>query len=43
MGLLSIKMAAKEYDGDVLIKNEENEFTVVVVLYEKAEKLRANC
>ena len=43
MGLLSIKMAAKEYDGDVLIKNEENEFTVVVVLYENAEKLRANC
>ena len=43
MGLLSIKMAAKEYDGDVLIKNDENEFTVVVVLYEKAEKLHANC
>lgn len=38
MGLLSIKMAAKEYDGDVLIKNEENEFTVVVVLYENTEK-----
>lgn len=35
MGLLSIKMAAKEYDGDVLIKNEGNEFTVVVILYEK--------
>ena len=43
MGIPSIKMAAKEYDGDVLIKNEENEFTVVVVLYEKTEKLHADC
>ena len=43
MGIPSIKMAAKEYDGDVLIKNEEKEFTVVVVLYEKTEKLHANC
>lgn len=37
MGIPSIKMAAKEYDGDVLIKNEGNEFTVVVILYEKTE------
>ena len=43
MGIPSIKMAAKEYDGDVLIKNEENEFTVVVVLYEKTEKIHADC
>ena len=43
MGILSIKMAAKEYDGDVLIKNQKDEFTVVVVLYENMEKLHVNC
>lgn len=43
MGLLSIKMAAKEYDGDVLVKNEGKDFAVVVVLYEKMEKLHVNC
>ena len=43
MGILSIKMAAKEYDGDVLVKNEGKDFAVVVVLYEKMEKLHVNC
>lgn len=35
MGVPSIKMAASEYDGDVLIRDLKDEFIVVVVLYEK--------